>query len=221
MNHSMMSSLAMVVGQRVAAVALASTLAATAVSAQGATVGADSWRLGASVGVLAPRSAVVMAATGGEDSRLDAASSFSLDLQYIYSPNIALYGNGLVSFTNLSRGTMVRAVGPSNAVTMLGGTAGLMLSPALFGETLRPTLRLGGGYKGYQFDMGDAGSSFRPTGDIGIGFRAGGSGPIEASVEMRYLPSSFDQGKLPLRSVVPQAQRQTDLLFGIGVSIRP
>jgi len=38
---------------------------------------------------------------------------------------------------------------------------------------------------------------------------------------VRYLPSSFDQGKLPIRGITPQAQRQTDLVFSVGVSIRP
>jgi hypothetical protein len=41
------------------------------------------------------------------------------------------------------------------------------------------------------------------------------------TAEVRYLPSTFDQGKLPIRSIVPQAQQQNDLIFGIGVTIRP
>lgn len=221
MSHSMMSSRAMVFGQRVAIALVSSVLLSSVAIAQSATVGADSWRLGASVGVLAPRAAVVMAQTGGQDTRLNAAPSFSLDLQYSYSPLIALYGNGLVGFTSMSRGSTVLSVGPSDQVTILGGTAGLVLSPKLLGETIRPTLRVGGGFKGYRFDMTDVESQWRPTGDFGLGLRAGASGPVEVSAEVRYLPSSFDQGKLPLRSVVPQAQRQTDILFGIGVTVRP
>lgn len=219
-------SLAMVRGLRVAAALIATTLAAHAASAQAPTtqrVGDDSWRLGASVGILAPRSSMVVAAPGGTDTRLGATPVFTLDVQYIYSPLIALYGNGLVGFSTLSRGSTFRvgAGGPSDQVTMMGGTGGLLLSPSWFGEVIRPTLRLGAGYKGYSFDITGVDGQWRPTGDIGFGFRAGSSGPIEVSTEVRYLPSSFDQGKIPLRSVVPQAQRQTDLLFGIGVSIRP
>ncbi len=219
-------SLALVRGLRVAAAAFLTTLAAQAASAQAPTaqrVGDDSWRLGASVGILAPRSSLVIASAGGTDTRLSATPSFALDVQYIYSPLIAIYGNGLVGFSTLTRGSTFRlnAGGPSDDVTMLGATGGIVVSPAWFGEVIRPTLRLGGGYKGYLFDIVNVDGQWRPTGDIGVGFRAGGNGPIEISAEARYLPSSFDQGKLLLRSVVPQAQRQSDLLFGIGVSIRP
>lgn len=219
-------SLALVRGLRVAAATFLTTLAAQAASAQAPTaqrVGEDSWRLGASVGILAPRSSLVIAAPGGTDTRLASTTSFSVDLQYIYSPLIAVYGNGLVGFSALTRGSAFRlnAGGPSDDVTMLGATGGIVLSPSWFGEVIRPTVRLGGGYKGYRFDIVNVDAQWRPTGDVGLGFRAGANGPIEVSAEVRYLPSSFDQGKLLLRSVVPQAQRQSDLLFGIGVSIRP
>jgi len=40
-------------------------------------------------------------------------------------------------------------------------------------------------------------------------------------VELRYLPSSFDQGKLPIRGISPQDQQQSDLYFSIGFGIRP
>ena len=52
------------------------------------------------------------------------------------------------------------------------------------------------------------------------GFR-GGTGPVEILAELRFLPSSFDQGKLPLRGLAPQDQAQNDLLFTIGVTIKP
>ena len=45
--------------------------------------------------------------------------------------------------------------------------------------------------------------------------------PLELTGEIRYLPSSFDQAKLPLRGITPQDQRQNDLMFTIGVGIRP
>ena len=111
--------------------------------------------------------------------------------------------------------------GPSDQVSILGGTVGAILSPKWLGETIRPTLRAGVGYKGYMFDLTEAESQWRTTGDFGVGFRAASSGKLEVSAEMRYLPSSFDQGKLPLGSVTPQAQRQSDFLFGITVSVRP
>jgi hypothetical protein len=48
-----------------------------------------------------------------------------------------------------------------------------------------------------------------------------GSGPIEVTAEVRYLPSSFDQGKLPTQGIAPQNQRQNDLVFVVGIGIRP
>jgi hypothetical protein len=54
-----------------------------------------------------------------------------------------------------------------------------------------------------------------------VGFRGVGAGPIEVSAEVRYLPSSFDQSRLPTRGIAPQDQRQNDLLFSIGFGIRP
>lgn len=210
------------------AVLLSSALAAHAAGAQapaasGARIGDDSWRLGAGISVLAPRSAVVMAAAGGTDTRINPTTAATVDVQYIYSPLIAIYGNGAIGFTSLSAGSTVTAAAgiPSTSLSIMTGSAGVVLSPRWLGETLRPTLRAGAGYKGYRFDATASGSQWRPTGDFGVGLRAAGNGPIEVSAEVRYLPSSFDQGKLPLRSVVPQAQRQTDLMFGIGVSIRP
>jgi len=225
MNLTMMSSLAKVVGRRLSLAATGSLLVANAVGAQAAAstvVGDETWRLGASVGVFAPRSPVVMAPEGGVDTRLNASSAFSLDVQYLWSALFATYGNGFASFTSMSRGSTMRpSTGPSDQVSILGGTVGLILSPKWLGETIRPTLRAGVGYKGYMFDLTDAESQWRTTGDFGVGFRAANSGKIEVSAEMRYLPSSFDQGKLPLRSVTPQAQRQSDFMFGIAVSVRP
>lgn len=224
MNLTMMSSRAKVMGRRMSAVAVSSLLLANAVGAQASSqvVGNETWRLGASVGVFAPRSPVVIAPEGGTDTRLNASSAFSIDLQYLWSPLFATYANGLASFTSMARGSTMRAsTGPSDQVSIMGGTIGAMLSPKWLGETIRPTLRAGVGYKGYMFDLTDVESQWRTTGDFGIGFRAANSQKLEVSAEMRYLPSSFDQGKLPLRSVTPQAQRQSDFLFGIAVSVRP
>lgn len=225
MNLTMMSSLAKVMGRRMGAVAACTAFVSSVVGAQAAStqiVGDETWRLGASVGVFAPRSPVVKAPEGGVDTRLNASSAFSLDIQYLWSPLFATYANGLASFTSMSRGSTMRpTTGPSDQVSIMMGSVGAILSPKWLGETIRPTLRAGVGYKGYMFDLTDAESQWRTSGDFGIGFRAANSQKLEISAEMRYLPSSFDQGKLPLRSVTPQAQRQTDFVFGIGVSVRP
>ena len=184
-------------------------------------IGEEIWRISASVGSYVPRSALIVGADG-KDTRLSAGSAVSLDVQYLISEYAALYGNGSLAFSTITLGTAIRpaSTGPSNQVTLSGGTAGVVLSAPL-GKHFQPTLRLGGGYKGYSFDLTDAENQWRPTADVGVGFRGRGNGPIEISAEVRYLPSSFDQAKLPVRGITPQAQRQTDVLFSVGVSIRP
>jgi hypothetical protein len=100
------------------------------------------------------------------------------------------------------------------------GTAGFVFSASSWFDTLRPTLRVGAGFKSYMFETNGASSSTSLTGDIGLGFRAG-TGPIEITSEIRLLPSAFDQAKLPLRGLTPQDQQQNDVLFTIGVTVRP
>ena len=199
------------------------TVAATAAGAQPAAKG--TWRVGASTGAYSPRSSVIIGADGS-NTRLGAGPSFSLDVQYVAARSVSVYADGFTAFSTITLGTSIRpaVIGPSNQVTLMGGTAGVLLTVPGHGEggaRLQPTLRLGGGLKGYSFNLTDARNQWRPTGDIGLGFRGVGSGPIEVTAEVRYLPSSFDQAKLPIRGIVPQSQRQNDLLFGIGIAIRP
>ena len=188
------------------------------------TAGEDDWRLSAAVGGFVPRAAIIVGADG-RDTRLGAGPSFSLELQYMANSWAAFYGNASAGFTTITLGTDVvpAAVGSAEQTTVFTGTAGVVLSPSalLLSDRVQPTLRLGGGLKSYFVDVDGADNQFRPTADIGIGFRGIGTGPIEVSAEVRYLPSSFDQSALPTRGIAPQDQRQTDLLFTIGFAIRP
>jgi hypothetical protein len=112
--------------------------------------------------------------------------------------------------------------GTSDRVTLLVGTAGVVLAGrGWLGESLEPTLRLGGGLKAYTFALTDADRQIRPTADVGLGMRGLGMGAIDVSAEIRWLPSTFDQGKLPIRGIAAQDQRQTDLMFSVGIGIRP
>ena len=217
----------MAAARRVLLLAAGAMAVATAAGAQ-APAGASqvgTWRLGASTGGFAPRSAVILGADGN-NTRLGAGPAFSIDLQYLAGRSVAVYGNGTVAFSTITFGSSIRpsVVGPSNQVVVMGGTAGVLLTlpgSGGSGTHLQPTLRLGGGLKGYSFNLTDARTQWRPTGDIGLGFRGVGSGPIEVTAEVRFLPSSFDQSKLPIRGIVPQKQRQNDLTFGVGIAVRP
>jgi hypothetical protein len=209
--------------RRALGLAAGAVMAATVASAQTRQTGQGAWRIGASTGGYVPHSSFIIAADSA-DTRLGAGPAFSLDLQYLASRFVSVYANGLLTFGTLTLGSTIRpsVVGPSNQVMVTAGTAGLQLTGAgWLGERVQPTLRLGGGFKWYSFDLGSTENQVRPTVDIGLGFRGVGSGPIEVTAEVRYLLSSFDQAKLPTRGIAPQDQRQNDLVFAVGFGIRP
>ena len=179
-------------------------------------------RLTAISGGLAHNSPLVVDPVGASDTRLSPGATFGLEIQHPTFSFGSLYAGVAGSFSTLEHGANLGVVaGPgSSGATIILGTAGLVLEAPDWFDNLRPTLRLGGGLKAYSFTTEGASSYTGVTGDFGVGFR-GGAGAIEISGEARYLPSAFDQAKLPLRGLVPQDQRQTDLLFTVGVTVRP
>jgi hypothetical protein len=192
-------------------------------SAQAAPTTAGSWRIGASAGGWVPFASLIRAADSF-DTRLAAGPAFAIEPRYLASDAISLFVNGTAAFSTIRLGSSIRpdVVGPSDFVALLVGTAGLMLTgDGWLGESMQPTFRLGGGFKWYGFDLTGAENGVRPTADVGIGLRGIGIGPIEVTTEVRYLPSSFDQSRLPTRGIATQNQRQTDLIFSIGIGIRP
>jgi hypothetical protein len=210
-------------GVRVMAAALLLLVIAATVSAQTVPADAGRWRIGASTGAYVPFSSLIMAADSN-DTRFAAGPAFALEPQYLASSSVSIWASGIIAFGTIRLGSSIRpaVVGPSNQVMLAGGTAGVMLTAGNWlGEHMQPTLRLGGGFKWYSFDLSGADNQVRPTADIGLGFRGIGVGAIEVTAEVRYLPSSFDQGKLPTRGIAPQDQRQNDLFFSIGIGIRP
>ena len=196
-------------------------LSAPVLLAQG-QAGSRPVRLTAISGGLAHGSALVVDPAGQSDTRLDPGVTFGLELQYGMFSFGSVYAGVAGSFSTLEHGANLGIVaGPgSSSATIILGTAGLVLEASDWFANLRPTLRLGGGLKAYSFTASGASSSTAFTGDVGVGFR-GGAGAIEVSGEVRYLPSVFDQAKLPLRGLAPQDQRQNDLLFTIGVTVKP
>ena len=199
------------------------TAAPAVVAAQGGSVGESPLRVTAITGGLSHRSAVIADPLGAGDTRLGSGPVFGVELQYQAMSQASLYGGGAVSFSTLVHGTNLGVVarGSASDATLIIGTGGVVLAgPEDWFGAFRPTLRLGGGVKRYSFTTGGASSFVTGTGDFGLGFRSG-TGPIEISAEVRYLPSAFDQAKLPTRGIAPQSQQQNDLLFGIGVTVRP
>jgi len=212
----------MATAHRALSLAGGALMAATVASAQvQQTTGG--WRIGASTGGYIPHSALIRAADSN-DTRLGSGPAFSFDLQYLASSLISVYAGGILGFGTITLGSSIRptVVGPSNHVMVTAGTAGVLLAPTgWLGSHLQPTFRIGGGFKWYAFDLAETRNQVRPTIDIGLGVRGVGSGPIEVTAEVRYMMSSFDQGKLPTRGIAPQSQRQNDLVFAVGFGIRP
>ena len=195
------------------------TAAATSLSAQDAS---HPVRISALSGGLAHLSAIVVDPAGTSDTRLSAGPAFGLEIQYPAFSFGALYAGVAGSFSTLEHGANLGVVaGPgSSGATLILATAGLVFEASDWFANVHPTLRLGGGLKSYMFSTNGASSFAALTGDVGAGFR-GGTGPVEILAELRFLPSSFDQGKLPLRGLAPQDQAQNDLLLTIGVTIKP
>jgi hypothetical protein len=177
-------------------------------------------RIGASIAVFAPLDAMIVSG-GGRDTRLGAGTAFSLDVQYGVAGFAALYVGGTAAFSTLARGTEFQpaASAGSDHVMMGALTGGAVLGYFGLHPTIAPTLRLGGGIKMYSFDVDGAESHTRPTADIGVGLR-GGAGPFDVGAEIRYLPSTFDQARLPTRGIIAQQQRQTDVLLSLAIGLR-
>lgn len=196
-------------------------LAAPALQAQG-SIESGAMRITAISGGIAYGSALVVDPAGSSDTRLTAGPTFGLELQFPDFPLGSFFAGIAASFSSLEHGANLGVVaGPgSSGAAMILGTAGVVLEATDWFDNMRPTLRLGGGFKSYMFDANGASSNTTLTGDVGVGFRAG-SGPIEILGEVRFLPSAFDQAKLPLRGLSPQDQQQNDLMFTVGVTVRP
>jgi hypothetical protein len=200
----------------------AAVLAVSTTTLEGQNGTAGPTRVTAISGVMVHGSAVVVDPQGISDTRLSAGPTFGLEIQNRMFSFGSIYAGVAGSFSTLEHGAnLAVSAGPgSSAATVILGTAGLMFEASDWFDNLRPTLRLGGGVKAYSFSMNGASSLISFTGDVGAGFR-GGSGIMEIAGEVRFLPSAFDQAKIPLRGFTPQDQSQSDLLFSIGVTIRP
>ena len=198
-------------------------ISTTTASAQTQQTEQSPWRIGAAVGGFVPFSSLIRAADS-HDTELVAGPALSLEPQYRIGDHLAAYMDGILAFPTIRLGSSIQpeVMGPSQQVMLVVGTAGVIVTASdWLGDHMQPTLRLGGGFKWYSFDLTGAENELRPTADIGLGLRGTEIGAIDVTVELRYLPSAFDQGKLPIRGISPQDQQQNDLYFSIGIGIRP
>ena len=208
--------------KRIAVFAALALLVTRELGAQGGAMESGSIRVTALSGGLAHGSALVVDPDGSSDTRLSPGPAFGLEVQVPDFPLGSFFAGIAASFSSLQHGANLGvAAGPgSSGAAVFLGTAGVLFEAKDWFENMRPTLRVGGGFKSYMFEANGASSVMSLTGDVGVGFRAG-TGPIEVLGEIRFLPSAFDQAKLPLRGLSPQDQQQNDLMFTVGVTVRP
>jgi hypothetical protein len=213
----------MATARRALGLMAAMLIVATTASAQTQPAEQGPWRIGAATGGFVPFSSLIRAADS-HDTGMAAGPAFSLEPQYLIDNQVSAYLNGVLAVPTIHLGSSIQpaVVARSQQVMLAVGTAGVILTTAdWLGDHMQPTLRLGAGFKWYSFDLTDAENQLRPTADIGLGLRGIGIGAIDVTVELRYLPSSFDQGKLPTRGIALQDQRQNDLFFSVGIGIQP
>jgi hypothetical protein len=194
----------------------------TTASAQSPGPELGSWRIGGATGGFVPLSSLIRA-PDLDDTELLAGPAFSVESQYTVAEDFSAYLNGALAFPTMRLGSSIQpaVTGPSRQVMLLAGTAGVVVAPGWIGDHFQPMVRLGGGFKWYSFDLAGTDNVLSPTADIGIGLRGVGMGAIDVTMEVRYMPSAFDQAKLPTRGISVQDQQQNDLFFSIGVGIRP
>ncbi len=204
------------------------TLLALVMTAAGTAAAQTAVRVTSTLGAFQPMLPVVSVADGrNPDVELQSAPAVGLELGVAprRAPWLQLYGG--LTFTTprlyLSGAMESQPVnGASTRATLLIPTAGVVLSPAVRGLPVRPTLRLGAGAKSYTFDLVEQrGRVTDVTGDLGIGFTSGRPGPVSFTAEARWLPSRFDARNLPNRAAGAHAQDQNDWMFQIGMRLNP
>ncbi|MGH7462387.1 MAG: hypothetical protein ACREMA_15355, partial [Longimicrobiales bacterium] len=144
--------------RRVLGVLFSALLVTSAAAAQIQEESQNRWRIGAATGGYVPFSSLIRTADS-RDTNLEAGPAFSLDLQYLAGRSVSVYGNAIMAFGSIRLGSSIRpaVLGPSSQVVLAGGTAGVLLvGTDWLGEHIEPTLRLGGGFKWYSFDLTDA-----------------------------------------------------------------
>jgi hypothetical protein len=185
-------------------------------------------RITPTLGAFQPMLPVVSVADGrNPDVELESAPAVGLELGVTprRAPWLQVYG-GLTYTTPrlyLSGAMESQPVnGASTRASLIIPTAGVVLSPALRGLPVRPTLRLGAGAKSYTFDLVEQRDRVTDlTGDLGIGFTTGRPGPVSFTAEARWLPSRFDARNLPIRTTGGRDQDQNDWMFQIGMRLNP
>jgi hypothetical protein len=185
-------------------------------------------RITPTLGAFQPMLPVVSVADGrNPDVELESAPAVGLELGV--SPRRApwLQVYGALTYTTprlyLSGAMESQPVnGASARATLLIPTAGVLLSPAVRGLPVRPTLRLGAGAKSYTFDLVEQRNRVTDfSGDLGVGFTTGRPGPVSFTAEARWLPSRFDARNLPVRATGGHEQDQNDWMFQIGMRLNP
>jgi len=186
---------------------------------------ASRWGFATYVGTFAPILSLVAIQNGKDaDVRLQSAPSIGAELTFAFNQIMSIYGGAthVRSRVNHSTGmTLIGADERSQADSPVGITSpsmGFLFSPQLGSLAFRPTIRIGGGVKFYDFALREVKNGVQdPMADLGLGIVADGSGSVSFTAEARWTPSSFDPKFLPVPLIAGKQQLQNDWVFHLGL----
>jgi hypothetical protein len=134
-------------------------------------------------------------------------------------PNLRVYLGMAHARSRVNHSALMVLQGPARPDSPVGlfvPTLGVLWSPRIGTFDVRPTLRVGGGVKFYDFDLLEVKHGVQdPTLDLGLGVTAG-THPVAFMAEMRWLLSQFDPKFLPVTVVGTKKQLQNDIVLQLG-----
>lgn len=151
---------------------------------------------------------------------LESGSAVGFEFDYALGGSLRAYLGIAHARSRVNHSSLMVIQGPfrdESPVGLFAPTLGLIIAPRLGSHDVRPTLRLGGGVKFYDFDLVEVtGGVQDPTADLGVGLMAG-THPVAFTAEARWLLSQFDPAYLPVRVIGAKKQLQDDLVFQLGL----
>jgi hypothetical protein len=184
------------------------------------------------VGTFAPVLSLMAFRNGVDpDVRLDPASSFAAEITWALGGKFGLRGvyAGMTHVrTRVNHSSAMVFTGTDeqrmaySPVNLTAPTLGVMFIPGQPGWLFfRPTLRIGGGVKFYDFQMREIANGVQdPMLDLGFGMLKESSSTLSFMAEARWMPSKFDPKYLPVPLITGNAQLQNDWVLQLGFRLK-
>lgn len=176
------------------------------------------------VGMFAPVLSLVPIKNGVDpDVRLDAAPSLAAEVTWPFWRALSAYGGLSHVRTRVNHSSAMVFTGTDeqrmadSRVNLTTPSLGLLYAPTISWLTFRPTIRIGGGVKFYDFQLREVANGVQdPMADLGFGIMSVASSDVAFLAEARWMPSKFDPKFLPIPIVSGDPQLQNDWVFHIG-----